>query len=225
MKNTLVTLTLGQASCDDFRPLLREILPDDRILHAKVLSGLTTDQIVTQFAPEIAENSTAVKLQNGPVVHLSTARLKEAAQQRILALESSGFETILMLCGKDFHGLYARHATLLEPDRLLPPLVMALVAHQKMGVVVAHADAVNHQREKWLRLGSRPLFAVANPWQADNQSLFEAGLMLQEKGADVMVLDCLGFQLHHQRYLENMLGIPVVLSHLLIAQLAAELVQ
>ncbi|ELO4851099.1 AroM family protein, partial [Escherichia coli] len=43
------------------------------------------------------------------------------------------------------------------------------------------------------------------------------------KGADVIMLDCLGFHQRHRDLLQKQLDVPVLLSNVLIARLAAEL--
>jgi AroM protein. len=50
-----------------------------------------------------------------------------------------------------------------------------------------------------------------------------AGEKLIEQGADVLVLDCLGFHQHHRDLLQKALDVPVLLSNVLVARLAAEL--
>ena len=54
-------------------------------------------------------------------------------------------------------------------------------------------------------------------------ALIEAGRELLERGADVLILDCLGFHQHHRDLLQKALDVPVLLSNVLMARLAAEL--
>ncbi|HBN1930070.1 TPA: AroM family protein, partial [Escherichia coli] len=51
----------------------------------------------------------------------------------------------------------------------------------------------------------------------------DAGKELLAKGADVIMLDCLGFNQRHRDLLQKQLDVPVLLSNVLIARLAAEL--
>jgi len=39
-----------------------------------------------------------------------------------------------------------------------------------------------------------------------------------------VVLDCIGYHQQHRDFLQKMLGIPVLLSNVLVAKLAAELI-
>ena len=46
---------------------------------------------------------------------------------------------------------------------------------------------------------------------------------LLERGADVLMLDCLGFHQRHRDLLQKALDVPVLLSNVLVARLASEL--
>ncbi len=67
------------------------------------------------------------------------------------------------------------------------------------------------------------MYAVANPIEGTEQQLIDAGKELLEQGADVIMLDCLGFNQRHRDLLQKSLDVPVLLSNVLIARLASEL--
>lgn len=56
-----------------------------------------------------------------------------------------------------------------------------------------------------------------------DSDLLDAGRGLVEQGADVLVLDCLGYHQHHRDLLQKALDVPVLLSNVLVSRLAAEL--
>lgn len=119
--------------------------------------------------------------------------------------------------------LQTRQAMVLEADRLVPPLIAAIADDHQVGIVVAAEEPLRQQRYKWERLSKPPCFAVVSPWLPDDEKLVDAALALQEQGADVVVLDCVGYHPRQQDFLQKLLGIPVLLSSGLVAQLAAEL--
>jgi protein AroM len=55
------------------------------------------------------------------------------------------------------------------------------------------------------------------------EELIAAGRELIEQGADVLMLDCLGYHQHHRDILQKALDVPVLLSNVLVSRLAAEL--
>ena len=223
MKPSLVTLSCGQSPRTDILPLLLEHLPEEQIVHVGLLDDLTHAQIERQYAPDKGGKMQVIRLNDGSQVCVSAEKITTELQQRILILEECGYDTILLLCSGDCGPLYASTAVLLEPDRLVPPLVKAIVGGHQVGIVVSVAGQIHAQKNKWKNLKHPPCFAVASPYHANDEPLIEAALSLQEQGADVVVLDCMGYHPRHRDFLQALLGIPVLLSNMLIARLAAEL--
>ncbi|MEZ3499693.1 AroM family protein [Pantoea sp. KPR_PJ] len=224
MTKSLVTLTIGQSPRSDIMPLLLACLPVDETDHVGLLDGLSEAEIAAQFAPGEGDSVLVSRLQNGTQVRLATARVEQGLQAKISALEAEGYSTILLLCTGEFNALTSQSALLLEPNRIIPPLVSAIVHDHQVGIVVPVAEQIREQANKWRNLQRRPCFAVASPYVADNEALTDAALSLQEQGADVVVLDCIGYNQTHREFLQKLLGIPVLLSNVLVAKLAAELI-
>jgi protein AroM len=117
----------------------------------------------------------------------------------------------------------ARNAILLEPMRIIPPLVASIVDGHQVGVIVPIAELLENQIAKWKVLQKPPLFALANPIWDSEAKLISAGRELLEQGADVLMLDCLGFHQRHRDLLQKALDVPVLLSNVLVTRLASEL--
>lgn len=99
----------------------------------------------------------------------------------------------------------------------------SIVEGHQVGVIVPVAELLNAQAQKWQVLQTPPVYAVANPVEGSEQQLIDAGKYLLEQGADVLMLDCLGFHQRHRDLLQKSLDVPVLLSNVLIARLASEL--
>jgi len=224
MTKSLVTLTIGQSPRSDIMPLLAAHLPGEHTDHVGLLDGLNEAEIAARFAPGEHDGVLVSRLQNGTQVRLASAKVEQGLQAKIDALEAEGYDTILLLCTGEFGKLTSKRALLLEPDRIIPPLVSAIVHDHQVGIVVPVEEQIREQANKWRNLQRRPCFAVASPYIADNEKLTDAALSLQEQGADVVVLDCIGYNQTHRDFLQKLLGIPVLLSNVLVAKLAAELI-
>lgn len=124
----LGTLTIGQAPRADITPILDDVL-DARLprRHAGVLDGLSRAEIERGFAAEPGKPMLITKLLDGSAVVIDRARTEAAAQAKLAMLEAEGCSTILMLCTGHFESLRTETALLVEPDRILPPTVAALV--------------------------------------------------------------------------------------------------
>lgn len=222
MLTSFATLTIGQAPRTDIMPLLDEHLPRDRVTHAGLLDGLTREQIEQRFAPQPGEDVLVSRLLDGTQVRLASPRVEKALQEKIDWLESEGCETILLLCTGEFHHLQAKEALLLEPDRIIPPLINGIVGTHRVGVVVPVVEQIEHQAGKWGKLATPPCYATASPYLADEQTLVEAAQSLKEQGAQVVLLDCIGYQRGHADIIQQHINVPVLLSNSLVVKLAAE---
>lgn len=220
----LGTLTLGQAPRPDFTPVPAALLPPDTAcVHAGVLDDLTPTEIAGRFAPEAEDAVLTTRLLSGEAVVLGKRPMAIAIQQKIDSLEEAGCDIIALLCTGEFSALRTRRAWLIEPDRLLPPTLAALIGVKRAGVLVPLAEQIASESNKWRGLQQLPVFAVASPYTASQQQLERAAIALAEQGAEVIILDCMGYTAQHRRICQQASGLPVVASSMLLASLLGNL--
>ena len=159
-----------------------------------------------------------VEVQDGEVL-----AVEQSLQAVIEVLDNQSYDVILLLNTFKLSGMTARNAILLEPPRIIPPLVASIVEGHQVGVLVPIEAILDAQQEKWQMLPTSPYYALANPSSDSDQHLISAGSSLLEKGADVLVLDSLSYHQRHRDLLQKALDVPVLLSNVLVARLAAEL--
>lgn len=218
----LGTLTIGQAPRPDVTPIIDAHVPlAVRRIHKGVLDGLSRGEIAARYGAAPDEAALVTRLHDGSVVELSRRRVQEGVEHGVRALEDAGCEAILLLCTGTFDGLRCR-AWLIEPDHVIPALVAGLVAHRQLGVVVPIAGQVKSESGKWRRLARPPVFAVASPYGDPPERLLAAGAALKERGAEAIVLDCIGFTERHRAALRP-LSLPVILSNATVARAVGEL--
>lgn len=220
----LGTLTIGQAPRTDITPILDGVL-DARLprRHAGVLDGLSRAEIERGFAAEAGKPVLITKLLDGSAVVIDRARTEAAAQAKLALLEAEGCSTILMLCTGHFESLRTETARLIEPDRILPPTVAALVQGAELGIIVPLAEQISSEAGKWAPLGRTPLYAAASPYGGEGAAVADAARDLARRGAQVLLMDCMGFVERHRREAVEA-GLPVILSNSLIAKLVSEIV-
>lgn len=220
----LGTLTIGQAPRADITPILDAVLgPELPRLHAGVLDGLSREEIDRDFAPEPGGALLITKLLDGTSVVIDRQRTEQAAQTKLAALEAAGCSTILMLCTGHFASLRTERARLIEPDRILPPTVAALVQGAQLGIIVPLAEQIASEAGKWTPLARPPIYAAASPYGGDGPSVAEVAESLAEHGAQILLMDCMGFVERHRQE-ASAPGLPVILSNALIAKIVSEVV-
>lgn len=226
MKATLAILTIGVVPVSEVLPLLTEHVSEQQITHLSLLSLLgkmSREEVMEDYAVEAGEDPLATLLSDGKLAHVSRQKIERSLQGVIEVLDNQGYDVILLMSTAPIKGLTARNAILLEPMRIIPPLVASIVDGHQVGVIVPIEELMDNQEAKWHVLEKVPLYALANPFWDSDAALIEAGRELLERGADVLILDCLGFHQHHRDLLQKALDVPVLLSNVLMARLASEL--
>ena len=220
----LGTLTIGQAPRADITPILDAVLGAELPRqHAGVLDGRSREEIDRDFAPQPDGALLITKLLDGTSVVIDRQHTERAAQAKLTALEAAGCTTILMLCTGHFESLRTERARLIEPDRILPPTVAALVQDAQLGIIVPLAEQIASEAGKWAPLARPPIYAAASPYGGDGLTVAEAAEALAERGAQILLMDCMGFVESHRQDAATA-GLPVILSNALIAKIVSEVV-
>lgn len=223
MKPTVAILTVGKVSVSEVLPFLTEHISEQQISQVSLLGNLSPDEVRHQFSPSPGEESLLTLLADNTITSVGRDKISIAMQGIIEQLDNQGYEVILLMSTMPLTGLSARNAILLEPERIIPPLVASIVDGHQVGIILPVADMIKFQELKWRKLTHPPLYALANPVHGNEADLLEAGRKLMAEGADVLVLDCLGYHQKHRDLLQKQLDVPVLLSNVLVARLAAEL--
>lgn len=223
MKATLAILTIGVVPVSEVLPLLTEHVSEQQIAHLSLLGKMSREEVMEDYAVDEGEDPLATLLSDGKLAHVSRQKIERALQGVIEVLDNQGYDVILLMSTAPITGLVACNAILLEPMRIIPPLVASIVDGHQVGVIVPIEELMDNQEAKWQVLEKVPLYALANPFWDSEAALIGAGRELMERGADVLILDCLGFHQHHRDLLQKALDIPVLLSNVLMARLASEL--
>ncbi|WP_052283921.1 AroM family protein [Kluyvera genomosp. 1] len=223
MTATMAILTIGVVPISEVLPLLTEHIREDQITHVTLLGKMSRADVMEEYGPEPGEERLLVLLNDNQFVEISRLKVEHALQAVIEVLDNQSYDVILLLNTFKLRSMTARNAILLEPQRIIPPLVASIVEGHQVGVLVPIEAILNAQKEKWQMLPTLPYYALANPVRDSDQHMISAGSSLLEQGADVLVLDSLSYHQRHRDLLQKALDVPVLLSNVLVARLAAEL--
>lgn len=223
MSATMAILTIGVVPISEVLPLLTEHIREDQITHITLLGNMSRADVMEEYGPEPGEERLLVLLNDNQFVEISRLKVEHALQAVIEVLDNQSYDVILLLNTFKLRSMTARNAILLEPQRIIPPLVASIVEGHQVGVLVPIEAILKAQKEKWQMLPTLPYYALANPVRDSDQHMISAGSSLLEQGADVLVLDSLSYHQRHRDLLQKALDVPVLLSNVLVARLAAEL--
>lgn len=216
----LALLNIGQAPRHDLTEAIEQGLPAHvTARHVGALDGLTRAQVQAQLAPADGAPCLISRLADGDTVTLDAVLIGQHLQRTIDRLEDEGVDVVVLLCTGEFPKLRTRSAWLVEPDAVVCRTVAGLLGGgARPGVILPLAQQEEEARTKWRMPGAQPLFAAASPYSPDAASLVEAARSLQARGADALVLDCMGYAPHHKKALRDAgVSLPVLVSGSVLA--------
>ena len=223
MSASLAILTIGIVPLQEVLPLLTEYIDEKNISHHSLLGNLSREKVMAEYAPQAGEETILTLLNDNQLAQVSRRKIERDLQSVVEVLDNQGYDVILLMSTAAIRGMTVRNTIFLEPLRILPPLVSSIVEGHQVGVIVPVEELLKAQAQKWQILQKTPLFSLGDPVHDSEQKIIEAGKELLANGADVIMLDCLGFNQRHRDLLQKQLDVPVLLSNVLIARLAAEL--
>ncbi|AKW08172.1 AroM family protein [Salmonella enterica subsp. enterica] len=223
MSASLAILTIGVVPMSEVLPLLTEYIDEQHITHHSLLGKMSREDVMADYAVEPGDDPLLTLLNDNQIAHVSRQKVERDLQSVVEVLDNQGYDVIILMSTAAIKSMAARNSILLEPLRIIPPLVASIVDGHQVGVIVPVAELLAAQEKKWQVLQMPPVYSLANPVHGSEQQLIDAGQALLDQGADVIMLDCLGFHQRHRDILQQELDVPVLLSNVLIARLASEL--
>ncbi|EBX6499326.1 AroM family protein [Salmonella enterica subsp. enterica serovar Infantis] len=223
MSASLAILTIGVVPMSEVLPLLTEYIDEQHITHHSLLGKMSREDVMADYAVEPGDDPLLTLLNDNQIAHVSRQKVERDLQSVVEVLDNQGYDVIILMSTAAIKSMAARNSILLEPLRIIPPLVASIVDGHQVGVIVPVAELLAAQEKKWQVLQMPPVYSLANPVHGSEQQLIDAGQAPLDQGADVIMLDCLGFHQRHRDILQQALDVPVLLSNVLIARLASEL--
>ncbi|ENP0671452.1 AroM family protein [Salmonella enterica] len=223
MSASLAILTIGVVPMSEVLPLLTEYIDEQHITHHSLLGKMSREDVMADYAVEPGDDPLLTLLNDNQIAHVSRQKVERDLQSVVEVLDNQGYDVIILMSTAAIKSMAARNSILLEPLRIIPPLVASIVDGHQVGVIVPVAELLAAQEKKWQVLQMPPVYSLANPVHGSEQQLIDAGQALLDQDADVIMLDCLGFHQRHRDILQQALDVPVLLSNVLIARLASEL--
>lgn len=223
MSASLAILTIGVVPMSEVLPLLTEYIDEQHITHHSLLGKMSREDVMADYAVEPGDDPLLTLLNDNQIAHVSRQKVERDLQSVVEVLDNQGYDVIILMSTAAIKSMAARNSILLELLRIIPPLVASIVDGHQVGVIVPVAELLAAQEKKWQVLQMPPVYSLANPVHGSEQQLIDAGQALLDQGADVIMLDCLGFHQRHRDILQQALDVPVLLSNVLIARLASEL--
>ncbi|WP_080873734.1 AroM family protein [Oceanobacillus timonensis] len=209
-------LTIGQAPRTDVTPSIQRILgPEIEIVERGALDRLDTDSFHT-VAPDTADTTYISRVRNGGSVKMGKSKLLPLLQEERDTLEEQT-DVIMMLCTGDFPTLQGAKP-IIYPDVELNKAVREVMPSGNLGLIIPLEEQRDSLIEKWNHPEIKKLVEVASPYEKSD--IEGAARALKNQGADLIVLDCMGYNEKHEERAMNASGLSVFLPRKVAAYAA-----
>ncbi|MCR4427328.1 MAG: AroM family protein [Firmicutes bacterium] len=220
-----------------------------QIVEFGALDGLS-DAEVAALAPTQGEELLVTRLRTGRSVQVSERKLYPLVEAAVRRAKDQA-DAIILLCTGSFDDLESNRP-LLRPDRILMSTALAVVGDGILGVLTPDRSQACWQAERWEKaaraagLGTTVVVEAASPFGVKESvkgnggvtscsgtevqpgpglthtELREAARALAQ--CDVVVMDCMGYDLSMKEVAREASGRPVMLARSVLARVAAEVV-
>lgn len=218
------TVTIGQAPRVDVTPDLMKILgPQVELVEAGALDGLGAEQIAA-MAPRPSDYVLVTRLADGSSVQICERTVAPLVRQKIAAHFAAGIPAVLLLCTGEFPD-FPTDGLLLRPQKILFNMVQAVVpAGAKLGVFMPSPDQLEQSSQRWSQVTPQNRSISASPYVRPEETIPAAAEEFARWGADVLVMDCMGYTLAMKEQVRRITGKPVILARSIAARALRELV-
>ena len=217
-------ITIGQAPRHDMASVIEKYIEGrSELVQVGVLDGLTKESIEEQLSPDLGDYILTTRLINGDSVVMSRKKMQSIMQKKIYQLEKIGIKQILLLCTGEFPELQTNTSTLIEPDKIIPAAVKAILGQRRLGVIIPLAEQVDSIRNKFSQFGMSPYITIASPYKNDLKNFEKAAKELKDK-VDLILLDCMAYQEQSREMVSQLTDLPVIVSNVIMAKLVSEMI-
>ena len=162
-------------------------------------------------------------LNDGTTVHLRQETVEDNVCKAAEQLRKRGASFVLMFCTVPLPAL--QQAGIITPCPLLEHAALSVRNGGAIGVLQPIEEMMEREMQHWNALNVPVVYAYAPPLvpgspenaQVDesirntpDKHLTQTALSLVDQGAEVIVLDCMGYQDHHRELVFNVTGKPVI---------------
>lgn len=214
-------VTVGQSPRADVVPEMLGLLGNVELEQRGALDGMSGEEIAA-IAPQPGEYVLVTRLCDGSSVRIAEKHILQRIQSHIDDLVNNGAEGILMLCTGEFPGFQCTKP-ILYPQRLLQHFVAGTVADRTVGILTPDISQVPQATRRWKENGVKEvLVEPASPY-GDPANVIKAAHTLKERGAQVIIMDCIGYTCVMKQEIVKQTGLPTIVPRTVAARAVAEL--
>jgi protein AroM len=217
---TIALVTIGQSPREDIVDSMYAGATPARLIECGALDTLESDEIA-ELRPRDGEHPLVSRLRDGSEAVIAKERLMPHMQAAVDRAVRDGATLAVILCTGEFTQL-SIPVPAIYPDRVLAHVVEAVLPAGTVGVLLPHAGQMATMRQKWTTSTRTFAGSVVSPYTARDE-LARQAQELRQAGAQLIVMDCMGFDREMKRTVAEASGLPTILANRMVGRVVEEL--
>ena len=219
--NKIGAITIGQSPRVDMVPEILPFMQGIECIEKGALDGMTKEEIAA-IAPQDGDYVLVTRLVDGSSVQIAERHILPRIQKHIDDFNAQGIKAVLMLCTGQFPPFNSK-IPVFYPEVLQRYFVLGVVGDNALGILSPNEKQIPQSTSRWTAAGVKNVLVEAATPYADPAHVTAAGLKLKERGAQMIVMDCMGYNLAMKKSIQDATGLPVVLPRTVAARFMSEL--
>lgn len=219
-------ITVGQSPRWDISKDVMDVLGDEfQIIEAGVWDGVTREEIEQKYGPEEGKDVMPTKLKDGSTIAYAEYHCFPRIQSCVEKLEAQGVSLIYMYCAGSFPEMKTK-VPLIYPRNITVSIVQALLVNSSMIEIMPSGDIYEQQKRFWGEYVKNLKLMVADPFSENVwEGLEKAADQANNSDADLIFLDCMGYNVEHMKFLKERTEKKVLLPRTAVAAIIKELLR
>ncbi len=226
MTETIGVITIGQSPRPDLVLPMRKIWGEGLAVRERGALDSLSRRDIAALEPGDDDETLVTRLRDGAEVVIGHRETAALVAEAVSDLSSDGCDPVLVLCTGSFT-LPSPGVRILFPRRILHGLVRGLHCRGSLGVMVPHPSQEETVGRLWKEEGLEVITAAVSPYglARDRGDLLGAAEELRATGADMIVMDCMGYSASMREAVRRTAGVPVLLASSAVAHAVASAFQ
>jgi len=221
LKQVVGVVTIGQSPRTDVLPEMKLFWRGEiEVRECGALDDLSRIEI-RNLGANIKGDLLVTRLRDGTEVKVGDHDIIPRVEACIRKLENE-VPVIILICTGTFPKFQSK-SFILYPEPILYHVAQSVLREGKLGVLTPGVEQIPHQQDRWGKIFPEVSVMGASPYVQDGEEVKEAARKLKEEGADLIVMDCMGYTLEMKEWVKEITGKPALLARSTLARVAEEL--
>jgi len=220
-KKGVGVITIGQSPRTDVLPEMKPFWGGEiEVRECGALDDFSRREI-QNLGANIKGDLLVTRLRDGTEVKVGHEDIIPRVEACIRKLEKE-VPVIILICTGTFPQFESK-SFILYPEPVLYNVAKSVLQGGKLGVLTPGVEQIPYQQERWMKIFPEVCVRGASPYVKDGEEVKEAARKLKEEGANLIVMDCIGYTLKMKDWVKEVTGKPALLARTTLARVAGEL--